>query len=298
VARSGQPHGIRYGKSQQHEHHLQAATNGMAKPGDGNDVFSDNDLDTLSADTLAELEQTAAQLTQRNLPRFDPQALQQQLQQTYQTLPTLPSTRAQTGGFFGPNSRHRPVIKHADLPSSDYGNFDEEALQAELLDALDPSAVVQDTRETVESKVFGETTQREQSYRNGYSNVSGAERSRFSGEPGQWGVEGLDHDDDEDAEMQDKDKDVMEVETGGSLGLYATAIDDLRTQIQEVSEIYVHLFTMFSKIGDLTCSSSNVNAMLSRSLSKLLTLLHYQNPGRLRLFARIKRRPSKSSSAK
>jgi hypothetical protein len=208
----------------------------MAKPDDGEDGFSDDDLDALPADTLEELEQTAARLTQHNSSRFDSQALQQQLQQTYQTLPTLPSTRAQTGGFLGPGSRHQQVIRHAELPSSDYGNFDDEALQAELLDALDPSATVQEAKGTMETRIFGEAIQREQSYRNRYSNVSGAERAKFNENRGKEGVEWLNYGDDGDVEMQDRNEGVMGVEMEELLGHHTAAIDDLGRQIQDVSE--------------------------------------------------------------
>ncbi|KAH0538803.1 hypothetical protein FGG08_004635 [Glutinoglossum americanum] len=201
----------------------------MAKPDDDDDGFSDDDLDALPADTLEELEQTAARLTQRNPSRFDSQALQQQLQQTYQTLPTLPSTRAQTGGFLGPNSRYQQAIKHPELPSSDYGNFDEEAIQAELLDALDPSATIQESKETLESKIFGDLTQREQSYKNRHTSVSGAERLIFNED--QYRERG---DDDGDVEMHDGGESMREIEMEELLTHQTAAIESLNRQIQDL----------------------------------------------------------------
>jgi hypothetical protein len=240
----GLPHGV-YGLQRRPSAHITA--NGMARPDDGDEDFSGDDLDALPSATIEALEQTAIQLTQRNPALFDSQALQQQLQQTYQTLPTLPSTRAQTGGYIRRSTGRQHAAKHTELPSSDYGNFDEEAFHAELLDALDPLATVQENRETVESKVLGEATCREQSYKSRYSNASGAESSRFTGDQGRRGREDVNYGGGGDGDMEDKDEDVMEVDTEAEpLDKYTTTIDALQAQIQEVRRVQIDRCFVFS----------------------------------------------------
>ncbi len=133
----------------------------MADNGD-DDFFSDDDLDALPANALDELEQNAVYSTQQKRAALNGNERQDI---SYNTLPTLPSTGTIKGGpRYVPEAQQRANhIDYEPQPSSDYGNFDDEALEAALIDAEEPPAIVNDAERILENKVAEGVTQREQS---------------------------------------------------------------------------------------------------------------------------------------
>ncbi|KAI9715580.1 MAG: hypothetical protein M1812_005884 [Candelaria pacifica] len=141
--------------------HGDEITDGMAN-NDDDDFFSDDDLDALPVDALNELEQNAVYSTQQKPATIVRN--NERLGQSHHTLPALPSTPARHDGVrYGHEAQQR--ASHADYepqPSSDYGNFDDEALEAALIDAEEPPAIVNDAGKILENKVAVGLTQREQ----------------------------------------------------------------------------------------------------------------------------------------
>ena len=121
--------------------------------GDGTNLLDDS-FDDLPVDELNALEQNAVlHSTQQAASRLngDPP------QHTLQTLTTLPF-----GPSFFDHASTETLRPQPDPPSSDYGNLDEDGFAAQLIDAVDPSATVVEEHVTLEAKLAGQATQREQ----------------------------------------------------------------------------------------------------------------------------------------
>ncbi|KAI9696788.1 MAG: hypothetical protein M1836_005150 [Candelina mexicana] len=125
------------------------------------DSFSDDDLDALPVNALDELEQSAVYSTQQKHAAIIGKERQVQ---SYHTLPTLPFTPAEDEGpQYGHKAQRGASVTHSEPQlSSDYGNFDDEALEAALIDAEEPPAIVNDAERILENKVAEGVTQREQ----------------------------------------------------------------------------------------------------------------------------------------
>ena len=129
----------------------------MAKQqNEGESDLLDDSFADLPADALDALEQNAVRSTQQAGPRVTlthPQHL-------HQTLPTLPLPASRSNAQVQDSACGREYFTNG--PSSDYGVFDEEVLDAELIDHVDPSATVRELHDTAGDNFAGEVTQREQ----------------------------------------------------------------------------------------------------------------------------------------
>lgn len=136
----------------------------------GDDFYSDDDLDALPADALSELETKAVLSTQQK-------NLQGQNQTNPQTLPVLPQPSVQTlpvqPRYDGRKAQqYAQSVDYPQQSSSDYGNFDDEDLEADLLDAGDFTNLAEHDQPSLVEKIAGESTQREQWRQDRYSTVT------------------------------------------------------------------------------------------------------------------------------
>ncbi len=130
---------------------------------DEDEFYSDDDLDALPADALSELELKAVRSTQQK----NPSMTHGQLQQNHQSLPILFKASVQTlpvqPRYDGRKAQqYAQSVDYPQQPSSDYGNFDDEDLEADLLDAGDFTNLAEQGQTSLVEKLAGESTQREQ----------------------------------------------------------------------------------------------------------------------------------------
>ncbi|KAI9819353.1 MAG: hypothetical protein M1832_004058 [Thelocarpon impressellum] len=151
-----------------------------ADENDDDDFLGDDDaLADLPTEALVALEQRAVLSTQQ---------AGNSLSLGHQTLPTLPLPSAENSYHREAHDAVHRLQQRGDRgPSSDYGNldddddvfdaelFDAELFDAELFDAaLAPSATLQESLRSVEAKLAGQVTQREQWRRQRYGSLTGA----------------------------------------------------------------------------------------------------------------------------
>jgi hypothetical protein len=123
---------------------------------DEDEFYSDDDLDALPADALSELELKAVRSTQQK----NPSMTHGQLQQNHQSLPILFKASVQTlpvqPRYDGRKAQqYAQSVDYPQQPSSDYGNFDDEDLEADLLDAGDFTNLAEQGQTSLVEKLAG-----------------------------------------------------------------------------------------------------------------------------------------------
>ena len=203
---------------------------------DGDEGFLDDDLDALISQDFLELQRRAIHSTQQQKPTAP---AVQRLQDISHARP-VSSTRRSPRGVIDGNSR--PLAQaYKDNPSSDYGDLDDEVLDAGLLDVQ---------RDPIHANLVsagglrqGENTQREQWRNQRYSNPSNLMRpvQPQSALSGQYNhdirggnqnalAQGTTSDDEE--EMLDVPEQIDEL----VVGVTANPVDELEAKIAEVTE--------------------------------------------------------------
>lgn len=212
-------------------------------------VYSDDDLDALPEDALSELEFKAVQSTQQNNQLIT----HGQRQPNQQSLPLLPKPSEQIVSvqprYDGRKAQqYAQSVDYPQQPSSDYGNFDDTDIGAELLDAGDLTNLADDNqRGLVDRSVAGPTERegwRQQQYAASPGRqpaVLGMQPPRRPGVLGEqtWRVADADKDyrgGDNDTDEEMLDDHVVQGEpvlTSGAEGQRSDTVDALQVQIQE-----------------------------------------------------------------
>lgn len=123
----------------------------------GDDGYSDDDLDALPAAAFHELQENAIRTTQQPLNHAS-------IQPNHRPV-IKPSTNLTSGvgglswGGLEPQQGH--AAANPEPPSSDYGDFDDEMLDGEIYDAAEQPAIPV-SRSNVLGRVAGDSTQREE----------------------------------------------------------------------------------------------------------------------------------------
>lgn len=124
---------------------------------DEGDGYSDDDLDALPVDTFHELQQNAIRSTQP--PEYHDD-LAHPVGRPVQLLG--PAGRIADHGNVE-NASNTPITRtYAHQPSSDYGDFDDEMLDGEILDAAEEPVIITGREGGVVGRPIGESTQREE----------------------------------------------------------------------------------------------------------------------------------------
>ena len=120
--------------------------------------YSDDDLDALPADAFHELQENAIKSTQQQKP-YDAtpgSALRRPF-----TKPSVSLGGGIGGALFGGNATQQArVPAHAEPPSSDYGDFDDEMLDGEIYNAAEQPAIP--IGNAVLRRAGGDSSQREE----------------------------------------------------------------------------------------------------------------------------------------
>ena len=119
--------------------------------------YSDDDLDALPIDTFQKLQENAIRSTQQvEEPRL-PSSIRKDIPHLSRLTSKLENVAADSN-----NSYNSHIQNNAQQASSDYGDFDSEMLDGEIVDAAEEPAAVAGREGAVFGRQIGESTQREQ----------------------------------------------------------------------------------------------------------------------------------------
>lgn len=124
----------------------------------GDDGYSDDDLDALPAAAFHELQENAIRYTQQPQNHASVQPIHRPL-----TKPSTDLTRGIGGlSWGGLKSQQGHAPANPEPPSSDYGDFDDEMLDGEIFDAAEQPTVPVSRSNAALGRVAGDSTQREE----------------------------------------------------------------------------------------------------------------------------------------
>ncbi len=246
----------------------------------GDDGYSDDDLDALPAETFHELQETAIRSTQN--PRGHGKA---SVQSKHRPLTKSPAdlTR-EIGGlsFEGLASQQGRATPHPEPPSSDYGDFNDEMLDGEIYDAAEQPAVPVSRSNPSLGKVAGDSTQREEWRQQRFGGLPQSrgyeEQLRPHKSPGNLGVQN--HVGDKSGSYKGHPPAEMLVSQSGE------DVESLQAQIQEVClfpEPSIHVYS------DVVHSYSASERLFNESLNLLMPMLR---PKQARLQSSARTKPS------
>ncbi|KAI9877160.1 MAG: hypothetical protein M1830_004670, partial [Pleopsidium flavum] len=239
-----------------------------------NGFYSDDDLDALPADALSALEHKAVQSTQQKNPSMTHAQHQQRQQNKH--IPTKPSVQtlpAQPRYDGRKAQQYAQSVDYPQQPSSDYGNFDDEDLEADLLDAGDFANLADEGQNTLVERIVGENIQREEWRQDRYSAATGYQQPAQYYQPvrrpvvadlsvQREGDASEDHEDD-DEEMLDQPAVRIEHQRGNAVvGQQDNAVDALQAQLlreRDTLQQAVHTAnsTALSKAGEIAIVRAN-----------------------------------------
>ena len=203
---------------------------------DEDDGFLDDDLDALISQDFLELQQRALRSTQQQKPTFPAVP---RLQEISHTMPVGSGRRSPRGSIDG---KSRPLAQaYTDNPSSDYGDLDDEVLDAGLLDvSRDPLHTA--IANAAGHRPQGESTQREQWRQQRYAGPSNLLRpdqvqSASTGKHSQ-SITGDDHNARTETDLEDEEEllEAPDQIVEPVLGAATDHVDDLQAKIVEVTE--------------------------------------------------------------
>lgn len=239
---------------------------------DEGDGYSDDDLDALPVDTFHELQQNAIRSTQ-------PPEYHDDLTHPVGRPVQLPGSAGRIADHGNSDNASKTSITrtYAQQPSSDYGDFDDEMLDGEILDAAEEPVTITGREGGVVGRPAGESTQREEFRQQRFGETSRIRDHEWDQHPygdragsnlGQsHGIrrDGFENHDGTKFLAHEKVHEARAQPTG-----MPTTVDSLQAQIQKVPQLR-HPFSLIS-MSDVTNSYFRNVILSKRRLTLPMTL--------------------------